>query len=396
MADVRVLLRITPAAIRDELARGEQCLHLITNSRAMTPPRAGEVTGAAAAAGRAAAPDARIVLRGDSTLRGHLLEEYLAVDPAAASVLLLVPALPAAGRTTRDGVHCIERDGRHVPLHETEYARDGAFRYATSRLLDWAQERSGGLFAAERGTEVRLDRLRSDGSRAVAEALAAASVEDLELIAAGLRRAEADGVPVTVRCAPAFAAVLTGRLAAGPAAKPAAHAGVLVLCGSYVEATTAQLAALGAERGVVPIELDPRLLAGGEDEARQALVGAATAAREAIGRTGVAVVATARERPAETRSLEAGATIARRFARLVSLVDPLPTVIVAKGGITSYVILRDGLGVDSASVVGPLVPGVSLWSAEVDGRGLDYVVVPGNVGGSGLLVELLDLLGATS
>lgn len=409
VAGVRVHLRFTPATIRDELGRGEACLHLITNSRALTPRRAGEVTSEAAVAARAAAPDARIVLRGDSTLRGHLLEEYLAVDPAESTVLLLVPALPAAGRTTRGGVHCIERDGRNIPLHETEYAVDGEFRYTTARLRDWAQERSGGLFAAERGTEVPLDRLRSVGPASVAEALATAaaagppavcvpdaeSLDDLSLIAAGLREAEAAGVPVTVRCAAAFAAVLSG-CRATDAVPPPASAGVLVVCGSYIEATTGQLAALGAERSIFPIELDPQALAGDEGEAARALAEAAASAQEALGHTGLAVVAMARERPPETRTLGAGTTIAQRFARLVGLIDPLPSVVVAKGGITSYVTLRDGLGVDAATVVGPLLPGVSLWDAQIGVRSLHYVVVPGNVGGPGLLVELLDLLGATS
>ena len=407
VAGVRVLLRWSPETIHDNLAHGEPCVHLITNSRALTRPAAEHVTSEAAAAARAAVPHGRIVLRGDSTLRGHLLEEYRAVDPTASTVLLLVPALPAAGRTTRGGVHCIDRGGRHVPLHETEYARDGAFRYSNSRLLDWAQERSGGLFPAEHGTEVPLGRLRAVGPGAVVEALVIAatagtpavcapdveSVDDLKLIAAGLRDAEAAGVPVTVRCAPAFAGVLSGCLATEAARPPDGSAGVLVVCGSYVETTTLQLEALRCQRGVVPIELDPRALAGSEAEAATALSAAAAAAGERIEATGVAVVATARERPLGTRSLEAGTTIARRLAKIVTLVNPVPSVVVAKGGITSYVTLREGLGVDAATVVGPLLPGVSLWNVDVASRSIPFIVVPGNVGGLELLVDLLDLLG---
>ena len=61
--------------------------------------------------------------------------------------LLLVPALPASGRVTVGGVHMLERDGARVPLHETEYARDGALSYSSADLAAWADERSGGQLA---------------------------------------------------------------------------------------------------------------------------------------------------------------------------------------------------------------------------------------------------------
>jgi uncharacterized protein YgbK (DUF1537 family) len=65
-------------------------------------------------------------------------------------------------------------------------------------------------------------------------------------------------------------------------------------------------------------------------------------------------------------------------------------VIVAKGGITSAVTLRDGVGAAEAEVAGPVEPGVSRWSAHwPGGERLDYVVVPGNVGDDELLARLV-------
>ena len=40
VAEVRVLLRGSPETIYDDLAHSEPCVHLITNSRALTPPAA--------------------------------------------------------------------------------------------------------------------------------------------------------------------------------------------------------------------------------------------------------------------------------------------------------------------------------------------------------------------
>ena len=85
------------------------------------------------------------------------------------------------------------------PLHETEYAGDGVFAYSSARLLEWAEERSGGLFPASEGRELHLDELRTGGADAVTAALSdlsragrpavlapdAETEEDLAAIAAG-------------------------------------------------------------------------------------------------------------------------------------------------------------------------------------------------------------------
>jgi len=397
--DVPVLLRWPPAALADAVAAGAPAVHLLTNVRAFPPEEAERITADAARAALRAAPGARIVLRGDSTLRGHLGEEIRAVQAVQGErVVLLVPALPAAGRVTRGGVHLLVRDGKAVALHETEYARDGDFAYASARLLEWAQQRTAGLLPAERGVEVGLPELRERGGDAVRDALLAAAppaacvpdvedVADLERIAEGLRAAEAAGARVLVRCAPTFAGVLAGNLASGEVAPPEpGPGGVLLVCGSYVSATTRQLEHLAAHRGARAIELDPLALAD-DAEAPAAVARAAQAARAAIAAEGLAVVATARERPESTRTLDAGLRIARNLASVVPAVAP--GVVVAKGGITSAVTLQDGVGVDGAWVVGPLLPGVALWRAGEVG----YVVVPGNVGDDGLLTELVGRFG---
>ena len=100
------------------------------------------------------------------------------------------------------------------------------------------------------------------------------------------------------------------------------------------------------------------------------------------------LAATFRERPAGTTSLDAGERIAAGLAGVVAAVSPLLSALVAKGGITMAVTLRDG-GAAEADV-GPVEPGVSLWSAHwPDGNALDYLVA-GNVGEHDLLARLVD------
>ncbi len=159
-ADVPMLLDWTAQLLRSAARARPRAMHLLTNSRALERADAYRVVRDAAEATVATLPDADVILRGDSTLRGHVGEEYQALRDGAFdgsdTALMLVPALPAAGRVTVDGVHRIERKGGSEPLHETEYARDGGFSYRSSRLLEWAEERSAGYFRAADGRELHL------------------------------------------------------------------------------------------------------------------------------------------------------------------------------------------------------------------------------------------------
>jgi uncharacterized protein YgbK (DUF1537 family) len=413
LREVPVFLRWEDTALLASALVGDAATaDLLTNSRALAPAEAERVTRGAAEAALAAAADARLVLRGDSTLRGHQLEEYRAVRdvafPGRDPVLMLVPALPAAGRVTRSGIHWLVQDGRRVPVSETEYATDRSFGYRSARLTEWAEERSDGHFAASDGIEVPLADVHERGGSSVAGALEdaarlgrpaacvpdAETVEDLELVAAGLLEAEARGVEVVVRCAPTFAAVLAGRLATAAIAPPRADDGLLVICGSYVSRTTRQLEHLCKSRRLEPQLVDPAALCGDGAGAEVARVTAATG--RDLETRGIAVVATPRGAPAAGDLLATGARVAAGLAQIAGALPALPRTVFAKGGITSAVVLRDGLGVTRAQVAGPVAPGVALWRADSRGRPVDYVVVPGNVGAEDLLVELADLVGAAA
>jgi uncharacterized protein YgbK (DUF1537 family) len=408
LAGIRVLLAWDAARIVAALA-GRPGVHLITNSRALTPADAGALVADTARLVLEAVPAAHLVLRGDSTLRGHLLEEYEALRGALAPdswpVLLLVPALPSAGRVTHGGVHMIERNGESTPLDGTEYARDGVFSYSTARLLGWAEERSAGLFAAANGREIHLDELRRDGPRVVADALGelasndrpavlapdAETGEDLTLIAGGYAAAIRAGVTALVRCAPAFAGILAGTTASRLVDPPlSSEGGVLLVCGSYVPATTRQLGALATARPGTLVVVEADALAGPDAEVEVEVARVTAAASAVLRREQLAVIATSRTRSEQTSGLAIGERIAAGLARIAGQVEPRPPIIIAKGGITSAVTLQTGLGVDVADVVGPVLPGVSLWHAQAGGRPLDYLVVPGNVGDDDLLVRLVD------
>ena len=396
VSDVTVVLDWSDPGVWTAVQPGDRAVHVLTNGRAHSGAEAGELVASAAAAARVRFPDARLVLRGDSTLRAHVWEEYAAlravVAPGRSGVpLLLVPALPAAGRVTVGGVHMVERDGARVPLHETEYARDGALAYSSADLAVWADERSAGQLAVSDAANCAAD------AGEVAAALAAAAARsrpaavvpdaetaaDLEEIAAGLRAAEADGVAVIVRCAPAFAAVLTGAGALAPAEPPSGRSRTLVVCGSFMPGSTAQLEELARVHPDALVTAHVAALAGsawGDEVAR-----VSAAAGERIARHGLAAVATERERDPALVGPDAQQRVARALAQVAARVPA--DVVIAKGGITAAVTARDGLGARAARVVGPILPGVALWRLRPSG--LAYVVVPGNVGGPELLADVV-------
>jgi uncharacterized protein YgbK (DUF1537 family) len=408
--NVPLLLSWAPELVDAVLRDRPRALHLLTNSRALGPDAAYAAVNCAAQAAIAACPEPRLLLRGDSTLRAHLLPEYLgirdALEPGAKPPLLLVPALPAAGRVTRDGRHWLVRDGARVPINETEFAADPRFSYRSSRLVDWANERSQGFFPAAAGIEVNAEAIRSEaGAELLAEGLLAAgggagsavvvpdaeTESDLETIADGLRRAWAERPGIIVRCAPAFASVLSRAGAAGPVAVPGVARGLLVVVGSHVPLSTAQLGALVAQRPDALVQVDASTLARGGPAV--GLAEAIERARELLERERLAIIATSRAVAPEALDPEAGMRVARALAGLVEALRGASDVLLSKGGITSAVNIAEGLHVDRVLVVGPVAPGISLWRAfEPDGQRRPVIVFPGNVGDEAALVRLVDRL----
>jgi uncharacterized protein YgbK (DUF1537 family) len=409
-AGVPLLLSWRSELVEEVLRRHPPALHMLTNSRALDEDAAYAIVRDAAEAAVAASPEPRLVLRGDSTLRAHLLPEYAgvrdALTPGEAPPLLLVPALPAAGRVTLDGRHWLEREGRRTPLEETEFATDSSFSYDSARLVEWAEERSDGYFVAADGREIGFAALRADdGAGRVRDALllAAASSRpvvvvpdaeteaDLVVIADGLRQAWSAQPAIVVRCAPAFASVLSGAGARELVDLPAVGRGLLVVVGSHVPLSSAQLAALSERHPGSLVELDAATLAGPDEAAAAAIAEAVGRAAALLEDERLGIVATTRPVATDVAGLEAGMRIARRVATVVESLRDRSDVLLSKGGSTSAVNVRDGLHAECVEIVGPVASGVSLWSVPAK-EGVPYpvIVFPGNVGDVATLADLVD------
>jgi uncharacterized protein YgbK (DUF1537 family) len=143
--------------------------------------------------------DYTIVLRGDSTLRGHFPQEA----DAAVSILgemdawIICPFFLQGGRYTIDDVHYVADSDRLVPAGETEFAKDASFGYKSSNLREWVEEKTAGVIPANSVQSISIQLLRKGGPDAVCEFLCslkkgstcivnAASERDMAVFAAGM------------------------------------------------------------------------------------------------------------------------------------------------------------------------------------------------------------------
>jgi uncharacterized protein YgbK (DUF1537 family) len=335
----------------------------------------------------------RFVLRGDSTLRGHVFAEsevFLGGD----AVMLFVPAFPEGGRTTNGGVHYVRVGERNLPAHETEYADDPVFGFSTGVLAGYVAEKSGRL-----GIPVALEQVRAgELARVLAEAPAAAVVvpdavdaEDISAIARAVDTATAGGRRVVVRSAAPLAAEIAGVTSDGLLAAPLTDRPerVLLVCGSHTRGASAQLSQIVAAWGT-PAVVDTTAAL---DAPVDAGLETAAAARRAFAGDPVVVLATERERSSRHNTLSHGERVMTALTTAVGSLLPEVGVVVAKGGITSAEVARTGIGATSALVLGQVLPGISVWRMRArDGRDVLYVVVPGNVGGPDTLSRVLDAL----
>lgn len=367
---------------------------LLTNTRSMPEPvavaRVRELQERVEAVARAHDEACVMVLRGDSTLRGHVFAEVDAVAEPD-SVTLFVPAFLEGGRTTVAGEHRIRIHGVDQNVADTEFARDPSFGFRSRRLVDWVAEVGHG----RRARMVPLDALRTTSGTALTEALLdaqpgevvipeIAEAADIDLALRGLLAAESAGRPIVIRSAATFMAARAGlRSRSIDRVDLPTGSRVLVVCGSHTHASSEQLVALERD-GHPTLEVDP--------DSDTALVEGSVL--RTLDRSGAAVVATPR-RFVDGTDLANGQMFLDALGPVISTIAPAVDAVVAKGGITSAHV-AEVLGAKRARVEGHLQPGVALWTLELPGRHLPYAVVPGNVGGPQTLTDILRQFGLSS
>lgn len=403
-----LLTRWDVATLKTALADAAPLFFVLTNTRGMDAARAAAVTREVCVNLEAALADCAVpvlfVSRSDSTLRGHYPVETDVMNEVLGpfDATLLTPAFFEGGRVTRDGTHYLIVDGKPVPTHATEFARDSVFGYTTSHLPDYVAEKTAGRVAAADVARLTLADLRTGHADAWLAALEnndvgavdGESPDDYRIFAEAVLKAAATGKRLLFRSAASLLTALA-KLPAQPVAAEAFASLVrdgrpgAVIVGSHVAKTTAQLTQLLKKRGVIGLPLDVARLPAGRAAVVDELA-ASIAHAHAQGLTPVIFTSRTELQFASTAErLAFGEAVS---GTLMDVVKRLPSTLgflISKGGITSNDVLSTGLELTASRVLGQILPGVTVVQTPPDHRlpRLPVVIFPGNVGGDGALAE---------
>lgn len=407
-----LLTRWDPETLKLGLQDRSPIRFILTNTRALPPAKAAEVTRSVCGAlkevmGELGWERALFVSRSDSTLRGHypLETDVMAAELGPFDAHFLVPAFFEGGRITRNSVHYLRVGERWIPVHETEFARDAVFGYHHSYLPDYVQEKTQGRIRAEQVVRLTLEQIRAgclerllrlEGN--VCCVVDGETQADLDRFAQDVWAALEQGKRFLFRSA---ASLLTALAQLPPQPVPPEEMGQfvrsdrpgVVIVGSHVQKTSQQLACLLQEPGIQGIEVEVRRLleAGKEAELLPAIL---EQVHRAYGQGLTPVVYTSREEVGfDGANPEARLAFGQRVSRLLmAIVQGLPEGIgylISKGGITSNNILSVGLNLPAVRLLGQIYPGISMVLTPADHPrfpNLPVVLFPGNVGEADTLV----------
>jgi uncharacterized protein YgbK (DUF1537 family) len=387
-----LLLEFSTASLRAGLADTSPLLFLLSNSRALEPE---QVRQELTALCRRLKPLLEqldrawlVVSRGDSTLRGHtpLELEVIRTELGPFAANLLVPAFPQGGRTTEAGVHLLNGE----PLHHSAFARDRRFSYPSSDLPQWLQHKTAGAIPAD--SVARLKPADSFSELEIGQwaVLDASTPNDLELIGQRVLAELSEGRRHLCQSAASLLNGLSGMpsVLLEPAELPPLRDPGLVLVGSHVPLTDAQLADLLQQPGCCGVEFSldqPPELA------------ALTAHLQQLLSRGITPVlfSSRGERPGYSPAKQRD--LALQMALVVMALEPPLGYVIAKGGTTSLTFLQQGLKLQQVRLLGQLLPGLSLVQPSVPhprfGR-LPVVTFPGNLGEASTLRRCWQLLEA--
>lgn len=399
-----LLTRWDPETLKLGLQDRSPIRFILTNTRALPPAKAAEVTRSVCGAlkevmAELGCEQAIFVSRSDSTLRGHypLETDVMAAELGPFDAHFLVPAFFEGGRITRNSVHYLRVGERWVPVHETEFARDAVFGYHHSYLPDYVQEKTQGRIRAEQVERLTLEQIRAgclerllslEGN--VCCVVDGETQADLDRFAQDVWAAIEQGKRFLFRSA---ASLLTALAQLPPQPVLPEQMGQfvrssqpgVVIVGSHVQKSSQQLARLLQEPETQGIEVEVRRLL---DPDAELLPGILAQVHSAYEQGLTPVVYTSREELTfEKGSVERRLAFGQKVSRLLmGVVQGLPEGIgylISKGGITSNDTLSVGLNLPAVRLLGQVYPGISMVITPSDHPrfpNLPVVLFPGNVG----------------
>ncbi|HHY59995.1 MAG TPA: hydroxyacid dehydrogenase [Clostridia bacterium] len=393
-----------------------KAFYILTNTRSMPEEEVIALDSYLAkiidAASQSTGVDYEIILRGDSTLRGHFpLELDVIRDHISKKIdgYFLIPFFAEGGRITIDDIHYVREKDKLIPVGETQYARDHTFGFTSSNLKDYVEEKSKKKILRDEVVSISLGELRSQSPEVLDKIINlngrvcivnAENYSDLEAFVRELKKAEALGKNYLLRTAASYVKARIGLedrpLLDGHVLAIDSKRGGVIFVGSYINKTTQQVNHTLRETGVDSLEIDVSLIIKQEDNEAY-LEEISKKIDENIAHGIDTLVYTSRQLVLgneHTSSLEIGNRISDFVTKIVRAIKEPPAFIIAKGGITSSDIATKGLKVRKATVCGQIAKGIPVWQCGPESKfnGLVYVVFPGNVGDESELTNVLHKL----
>lgn len=347
-----------------------------------------------------------VISRGDSTLRGHYPDEVEALTDALGykeTTHALIPAFFEGGRYTFKDVHYVQEGDTFIPAANTPFAKDSTFGYRSSNLKDYILEKYQNKVSRDEVISVPIAMLRSDVSiKSISKIIDnskyiiinSTTHTDLETFALAALQSEKT---LIYRTAASFVNAIIGTRPAPLLTKKDIgenrQSGALVVIGSYVPKTTAQLNYLKKKYNAYYTELDVDQLFTDRD-LNQTLIQKANELDKFLKAGGNVVLYTSRKvKKGDTKeaSLEIVNIVSKTFTKLIELITVQPSFILTKGGITSSDIAVKSLKILRANVLGQIIKGVPVWQADKNSKFPDipYIIFPGNVGSNEDLYNVL-------
>ena len=384
----------TDEAIAAGFTEKNSMFFILTNSRAFSKEKTRaehkKIAEKIFAAGKNFGKDFLIVSRSDSTLRGHYpletqtLYETLTACGKKIDGEVLMPFFKEGGRFTIGDVHYVQEKNFLVPAAETEFAKDKTFGYKNSNLAAYIEEKTCGAFKKNSVTCISLEELRGGDVEKISARLEkvhgfnkvivnAIDYVDVEIFCLALLKSKKNFL---FRTAAAFTKIigsvedknfltraeLTANSYQLTAGREAAVGG-LIIVGSHVKKTSAQLDELKKIPSVAFIEFDVENLGAVEKIIRQA--------EENISRGLTTAIYTSRKvldlGDAE-KNLAASVKISDALTKIVKNLKVRPKFLISKGGITSADVGTKGLAVKKALVLGQAAAGVPVWKIGAESK----------------------------
>lgn len=366
--------------------------------------------------------DYLIISRGDSTLRGHypletkairdtLLQEFHDITDGE----IICPFFKEGGRFTLNNTHYVMDGDLLVPAGNSEFAKDKTFGFTASHLGDYVEEKSHGTYLSHNCIYISIEEIRFLQLEEITEKLLSATdfakiivnaidYIDLKIFSIAWIRAMKQGKNYIVRSAAALPKVI-GNISTAPLLcnqdliNCEETNGGIVIIGSYVKKTTAQLQSLmDSKKELTFLEFDVSQYfeEGGLTQEVQRIL-ALTHELIASGKT--VIIYTSRkllvtDSADKDKILEAYVHISDALTSIIRLLTLKPRFIIAKGGITSSDVGTKGLHVKKARVMGQIKKGIPVWMTGEESKfpNTPYIIFPGNVGEVDTLREIVEEL----